>query len=184
LKKLLVLFYLITSVAAVKAQSWGTLSAEDFRAIEIINAQYSQSMKLTDIADQPINGSWSQLSSLGLGSPTCTTSEYTGTECNIKKSGIEIYYSDQLGEFLMGELTITSASYGFKIKGHLIKVGDDISKLSSVNPEAYSKRKKVPSKVNEYQVLLHLDIGDVSIYFRYDQQTNCITKIGFFQSIV
>ena len=183
---LLPLLLLLTITTASSAQSIaGILSRQDYNTIQIINTQYSQSMSLTNIANQPVNGSWSQLNTLGIGLPACSTSEYTGTECYIRKPGIEVYYSDQLGKFSMGQLTITSSNYGFKIKGILIKVGDDISKLALVHPDAYSKREKLQSQtLTDHQVLLHLEGTDVSISFRYDPQTNCVTRIGFFQSLV
>ena len=186
MKKVLPILLLLISGSVSKAQnSWGILSLEDYATIKIINDQYSQSMSLTDIDKQPINGNWSQLNLLGVGLPACSTNEYTGTECYIRKPGIEIYYSNQLGGFMMGKLTITNINFGFKIKGQLIKIGDDVSKLLSVHSDAYSKRQKVRSRtIDDHQVLLHLAETGVAISFRYDPQTNCITMIRVSQSIV
>jgi hypothetical protein len=123
------------------------------------------------------------LNPLGIGIPQCSKGD-AGNDCYIRKSGIEIYYNDGLGDFMMGRLTITNANYAFKIKGQVIKVGDDISKLAAVYPDAYRKKHKVPSKQNEYQVLLHLEQVEVGISFEYDPQTNKITKILWSQSLV
>lgn len=185
MKKIFLLLFLITSITVSKAQdSWGVLSVEDFKTIQFINMQYSQSMSLWNLDEQPVNGSWAQLEALGIGIPTCSKELVDGNNCYIKRPGLEIYYNDGLGKFMMGHLTITNASFAFKIKGTLIKVGDDISKLATVHPDGYSKREKLQSQtLTDYQVLLHLEGTDVSISFRYDPQTNCVTRIGFFQSL-
>ena len=178
------LFLLLTSISVTNAQSTaGVLSVIDYKTIQIINTQYSQSISLGSIEHQPVNGSWSQLNTLGFGSPQCAVNE-AGNNCYFRKPGIEIYYSDRLGKFMMGHMKITNADFVFKMKGQLIKVGDDISKLSSVHPEAYNKRQKVPSTANEYQVILHLEYTGMAISFRYDPQTNCITMIRVRQSLV
>lgn len=184
-KILLLLLPLLTMISVSKAQGIaGVLSVTDYKTIQIINTQYSQTMNLGDIEYQPENGSWSQLtSSLGVGNPSCSKNS-AGNNCYIIKPGIEIFYSDRLGEFMMGRLTITNANFGFKIKGQLIKVGDDISKLSSVHADAFSKRHKIPSEASTYQVLLHLEYSGVAISFEYDSQTNCITSIEIFRSLV
>ena len=189
MKKILlpIVFLLLTvSLSQGQISEAGILNRQDYNTIQIINNQYSQSMSLDAIANQPVNGSWSQLNPLGVGLPTCSTSEYTGTDCYVRESGIEIYYADGdgSGSFSMGRLTITNANFGFRIKGQLLKVGDDVSKVSFVHSDAYNKRHKVPSKTNENQVLLYLEGTDVSISFNYDTQTNCIIKIEFFLSLV
>jgi len=188
MKKILSLLLLFTTISIGTAQnSWGTLSREDYNTIQVINTQYSQSMRLTDIANQPVNGNWSQLGSLGVGLPSCSKELVDGNNCFIKKTGLEIYYNDgdDLGKFNMGYLTITNANFAFKIKGQLIKVGDDVAKLATVHQDAYRKRKKLRSQtLTDHQVLLHLEGTDVSISFRYDPRTNRITRIGFFQSLV
>jgi hypothetical protein len=84
----------------------------------------------------------------------------------------------------MGSLTITNANFAFKIKGQSIKVGDDISKLASVHPDAYSKRQRIRPQDAEYQVLLHLEQVELSISFLYDANTNVITEIMIHQSLV
>jgi hypothetical protein len=84
----------------------------------------------------------------------------------------------------MGELTITNANFAFEIKGHTIKVGDDISKLASVHPDAYSKRQRIRPQGVEYQVLMHLEQVNLSISFSFDPQSNLITEIMIHQSLV
>lgn len=163
---------------------WGTLSIEDYRIIEITNTQNDKKMMLLDIERQPINGGWTQLNTgLGLPAPQCSENS-AGNNCFVRSSGIEIYYSDRLGDFLMGELTITNANFAFEIKGHTIKVGDDISKLASVHPDAYSKRQRIRPQGVEYQVLMHLEQVNLSISFSFDPQSNLITEIMIHQSLV
>jgi hypothetical protein len=84
----------------------------------------------------------------------------------------------------MGELTITNANFAFKIKGHTIKVGDDISKLASVHPDAYEKSQKAGSRSKVDQVLLNLEYTDLTISFLFNPVTNSITLIQVHQSLV
>ena len=163
----------------------GTLSVEDYKTIQIINNQQSKTMSLGDIEYQPVNGSWSQLiTPLGVTTPTCTTNE-AGNNCYVEQSGLKIYYSNRLGDYIMGSLAITNTNFTFSIKGQLIKVGDDISKLSLVHTDAYNKRQTVPRGQSfERQVLLILEYTDLGISFFYDSRTNKITEILVFQSLV
>ncbi len=163
----------------------GTLSVEDYKTIQVINNQHSKTMSLGDIEYQPVNGSWSELTtSLGVTTPSCTTNE-AGNNCYVEQSGLKIYYSDRLGDFTMGSLTIANTNFTFKIKGQSIKIGDNISKLSSVHADAYNKRQTVPRGQSfERQVLLILEYTDLSISFFYDSRTNKITEILVFQSLV
>jgi hypothetical protein len=185
MKKAMVITLLLMIASVGQAQDfWGTLSIEDYSEIEIINTQSSQKMRLGDIERQPINGGWTQLNTgLGLPAPQCSENS-AGNNCYVRSSGIEIYYSDRLGDFSMGRMTITNANFAFKIKGHTIKVGDDISKLASVHPDAYSKRQRIRPQGVEYQVLLHLEHTGMAMSFRYDPQTNLITLIRVRQSLV
>jgi hypothetical protein len=186
MKKTIVITLLLMIASVGQAQDfWGTLSIEDYSEIEIIDTQSSQKMRLEDIDEQPINGVWTQLNTgLGLPAPQCSENS-AGNNCYVRSSGIEIYYSDRLGDFSMGRMTITNANFAFKIKGHTIKVGDDISKLASVHPDAYSKRQIVSlSGDSRHQVLLHLEYVSLGISFLYDANTNEITEIMIHQSLV
>ncbi len=182
----LVLILITVNISRAQSNISGILSLEDDKTIQVINSQSSQNLSLDKIYNQPVNGSWSQLAVLGAGLPSCTTDEFVGTECFVRKSGVEIYYSNQLGEFKLGRLTITNADFVFKIKGHIIKVGDHVSKLMPVHPDAYSKRHKLKSQrwPNTSQVLLHYQYGDASLSFEYNTTTNIITKIEWHQSLV
>ena len=144
MKNILSLLILLTTISVSKAQDIsGTLSVEDYKTIQIINNQHSKTMSLGDIEYQPVNGSWSQLiTSLGVTNPTCTTNE-AGNNCYVIQSGLKIYYSNRLGDYMMGSLAITNTNFTFSIKGQLIKVGDDISKLSLVHADAYNKKQRI-----------------------------------------
>jgi hypothetical protein len=185
MKKAMVITLLLMIASVGQAQDfWGTLSIEDYSEIEIIDTQSSQKMRLEDIDEQPINGGWTQLNTgLGLPAPQCSENS-AGNNCFVRSSGIEIYYSDRLGDFSMGELTITNANFAFKIKGHTIKVGDDISKLASVHPDAYEKSQKAGSRSKVDQVLLNLEYTDLTISFLFNPVTNSITLIQVHQSLV
>jgi hypothetical protein len=186
MKKTMVITFLLMIASIGQAQDrWGILSIEDYRIIEITNTQNDKKMMLLDIERQPVNGSWTQLNTgLGLPAPQCSENS-AGNNCYVRSSGIEIYYSDRLGDFDMGRLTITNANFAFKIKGQSIKVGDDISKLASVHPDAYSKRQIVSlSGDSRHQVLLHLEYVSLGISFLYDANTNAITEIMIHQSLV
>lgn len=182
--KILFFLLLIKFSDCLSQTNYGLLQISDYKQIEIVNTSESQSIKLMEIEKQPIDGSWSQIVSfLGISSPSCNNND-AGNNCYFRQAGIEIYFSDRLGDFTMGKLSIDSQNFGMKLNGNTIKVGDDISKISLVHQEAYNKRHSMSTRNgNIHQVLFRLEYVDTTISFEYDISTNKITLIEVFSPL-
>ena len=175
---------MIIPVVCLSQTNSGTIEVSDYKTIDIIKTSSSQSIKLINIEKQPVNGSWSQLNNfLGIANPSCSNTD-SGNNCYFQLSGIEIYFSDRLGDFTMGKLSIDSPDFAMKINGIIIKVGDNVSKIASVQQDAYSKRHSIDTGDGiVHQVLIRLKYVDTVISFEYNSSTNKITLITVFNPL-
>ena len=181
MKSLITLLLLIFPFAAGVCQPQ-VISIDDFRNIYFRkNGSFSASVKLAQITRFERSTNWSDINS-GLQipeGPTCELQENSVTVCTFSDDGLRIVYTDHSDAFRLMDLDITSGSHDFFFQGLSLKVGDDISRVAQRFPEAYEKRKAVPSSNGAVMhVLMHVEYITMSISFLYDPDTLKITEIS------
>lgn len=154
-----------------------TVNAQEFSQ-QKFNAMTLNGMTMNELFTQDI--SWSFFKQK-MGNPT---QEYTSSEMegefqmkHFVYNGAHFYYSDYLGQYDFFRVEITNASYSFLYDGFEIKVGNNISGLSSKFPQQYSDR--LPERVS----ILHELADNIVMRIYYDQQ-GVITKIELREDFV
>jgi hypothetical protein len=91
-------------------------------------------------------------------------------------SGAMFIYDDNLGDFMLLLVEITSSNYVFTYDGLQIKVGNNISTLSAKFPLKYNKR-------SEGEMYISHIVADIWMAIYYDSN-NVITKIKLEQNLL
>lgn len=91
-------------------------------------------------------------------------------------SGAMFIYDDNLGDFMLLLVEITSSNYVFTYDGQEIKVGNNISTLSTKFPLQYDKRK-------DGEMFVSHTFGDIWMSIYYDSNDH-ISKIELLQNLL
>lgn len=186
-KQILILLLTTTFSLNLYGQSdiAGQIKMDRLKNIYIVNntsLSLSSKMSIADI--YTIGNDWQTVSSrLSINSADCKN-QISGNWCYYKEKGLELAFTDYLGDYSFAYLNINQIGFGMEVNGTLIKPGDSVSILSSIFPNAYQKRSKVPGRNSPcHQVLLYLKDTDLSIAFIYDTLVTKIKSIEVHHSL-
>ena len=157
-----------------------------FLVIKIINAQDFEQSKfgamtlnnitINELMPENASTAWSSIRAK-FGIPK---KEYQTTKESTKKyfeySGAMFIYDDNLGDFMLLLVEITSPNYVFTYDGLQIKVGNNISTLSGKFPLQYNKKE-------DGGMYIFDSIVDICMAIYYDSN-NVITKVKLQQSLL
>ncbi|WGH74598.1 hypothetical protein P8625_10910 [Tenacibaculum tangerinum] len=160
MKQLVLLFFLLTSIVA-KSQT-NIITKSDFNDIKINN------IALTDI--KKTFGKQPKLESL-LG--PANSYEENGFYYYFKFNGLKLDFSISGKKPYIESLDVLTNESTFTIKGNTVTVGDPISKLGDVS---FSTGR------NGAKSILYAECDECNIFINiaFDQETNMITKINYF----
>jgi hypothetical protein len=92
--------------------------------------------------------------------------------------GLIIKYIDMGNNFELSTLTIHNNSPYLSFYSTIFRVGDNISKIKSVFPEAYQKKHSITTnKGTNYLIKLNINNSVTYIIFKYNSSNNNITEI-------
>lgn len=184
----IVLFLTATAACAVDGQVPQQVTAAEFFAAEV-NGH-------TDLRDFQTHADHREPLKVTMGQPTRETCDTTwvATTCAIEWDGISVFYTNQGGDvgqdLGLSTLTLTNPSAFLDYGGTTIRVGDPISRLQQIFPEAYRDRgNNCPPPPGyppcRHAALVHIhDDGVNSMSFTYDPSTLSIEKIMWFRNII
>ena len=160
-QSILIIFFLIASFT-VKSQSVNIITSDEFDAVTI--------NKTTLLNLKKTNGKQSKVEGL-LGASTF----YEATEFfyHFKFDGLKLDFSNMENQPFIESFEILNNKVVLTIKNIAITIGDNISKLGEVN---FSKGRN-GSKSILYSTC---EDCDIMINIEFDQTTNIITKISYF----
>lgn len=163
-------------IVELNAQDPANLTSQDFSSI-MLNDQ----MLLTDLIG--IDGDYNHLKN-ELGQPLaeeCNNDMVVlGMEpsCTFLYPGLEILYTDVGNGPELAEAIISGPGSHLTYQGVEIRVGDPVSKLQTLFPEAYSLRGPVThGGVTRYYVQLNVAGSVTNLSFRYNNTTQTIAEI-------
>lgn len=187
MKKRILILLLTTFSLNLYGQSdvAGEIKMERLKNLYIVNntrLSLSSKMSIADI--YTIGNDWQTVSSrLSINSADCKSQD-SGNWCYYKEKGLELAFTDYLGDYSFAYLNINQRGFGMEVNGTLIKPGDSVSILSSIFPNAYQKRSRVPGRNSPgHQVLLYLKDTDLSIAFIYNSLVTKIKSIEVYHSL-
>ena len=186
-KQILILLITTTLSLNLYGQSdiAGEININTLKNLYIVNnTSISLSSKISIADIYTIGNDWQTISSrLSINSADCKN-QVSGNWCYYKEKGLELAFTDYLGDYSFAYLNINQRGFGMEVNGTLIKQGDSVSILSSIFPNAYQKRRRVPGRNSPgHQVLLYLKDTDLSIAFIYDSLVTKIKSIEVHNSL-
>jgi len=161
-------------------------NAQESQQIDSINEFYlNGKISLVDLLF--VEGEWSVITE-SLGQPKSKEckeyQEILGfeTTCDFFYPGIEIHYTNVGQGVELSSLELTTNDAFLQYKGSKIRVGDPITALQNLFPEAYQKRGPVTNGgKTRYIISLNVNKSITYLSFRYSNNTKKITEIKLFQ---
>ncbi|MDT8370305.1 MAG: hypothetical protein RQ745_13945 [Longimicrobiales bacterium] len=126
-----------------------------------------------------------------MGQPTAEVCETTAisTDCTVNWNGVEVAYTDIAGDLEVATLKLTTPAEFLDYGGTTIRVGDPISRLQQIFPEAYQNRgdncPAHPASVHPCSHAAIVKDGGISgMHFRYNPSTLVIEEIKWHRNII
>lgn len=103
--------------------------------------------------------------------------------CSFAYDGLEINYANVGNGIELASVKLTNDTPFLEYEDTAIRVGDPISSLEPLFPEAYANRGPIHNSSGESLYWIHLNIGGSVAYisFRYDPNSVIIEEISFTQ---
>lgn len=162
MKQLILIAFFLVASYTVKSQSINSITSVEFDAVKI------NTITLIDI--KKTNGKQSKVESL-LG--TSTSYETTEFFYHFKFDGLKLDFSKMENKPFIESFEILNNKVVLTVKNIAITIGDNISKLGEVN---FSEGRNGAKSI----LYSTCEDCDVMINIEFDQTTNIITKISYF----
>jgi hypothetical protein len=171
----------LTLASSINAQPIEQISYQQF-------TKFSVNGEISVDALTELGSDWDQLKD-ALGSPLeekCYESAPImgfETRCNFFYDGLEIYYGAVGNGVELSKIELSNDIPFLQYEDTAIRVGDPISKLEPLFPQAYTDREPIHTATGETNYAIRLNVGSSIAYFSftYDPINETITEILFHQ---